>query len=212
MKALTRFYYVSALVAILFSCNDRSSDPVKDAKKENGEKINSQFAQHPDSATAALLPSKEDADFLVNAASGGMLEVQLGQLAQTHSRNQRVKAFGSMMIKDHGAGGEKLTALAASQNITLPDSVSQKQQKEKERLQRKSGAAFDEAYINMMVDDHKQDINEFEKTATNGTAPGIKTFAADNLKMLHVHLDSAMNIQKLVSPKKISVDNTVPIY
>jgi putative membrane protein len=98
-----------------------------------------------------------------------------------------------MMIKDHGAGREKLTALAASQNITLPDSVSKKQQKEKNDYNERAELRLMKL-INMMVDDHKEDINEVEKTAANGTAPVIKTFAADNLKMLHVHLDSAMNI------------------
>src|SRR4051812_40927424 len=115
MKSVIHFYCISILfTCFLFSCNN-SSDPVKDAKEENKEKIDSlAVQQHIDSATAAILPSKDDADFLVNAASGGMLEVQLGQLAQTNSQNQRIKDFGAMMMKDHGEGGVKLKALAAS--------------------------------------------------------------------------------------------------
>lgn len=200
MKALIHFYYISALTIYLFGCNN-STDPVKEAKEENKEKIDSQVTALPPLDSATLKLSKRDADFMVNAASGGMLEVQLGQLAQTHSRNQRVKDFGAMMIKDHGESGEKLKALATSKNITLPDSISNRQQKQKERLQKKNGAAFDEAYINMMADDHKKDLREFEKQASDGTNPDIKAFASDNIKMLQMHLDSATNIQKAVSKK-----------
>jgi putative membrane protein len=191
------------LIILLPACNNGGTDAVKDAKKENKEKIDSQVSaqQRIDSAAVAVQPSKEDADFLVNAASGGMLEVQLGELAQTHSRDQRVKSFGFLMVKDHKEAGEKLKALAASKNITLPDSISNRQQKEKEHLRKKKGDVFDEAYINMMTDDHKKDINEFEKEATSGTNPDIKTFARDNLRMLYIHLDSATNIQKMVAKK-----------
>jgi putative membrane protein len=199
MKTLIHFY-ISALTIFLFGCNN-SADPVKEAKKENEEKIDSQVTTQSRIDSIAMVLSKEDADFMVNAASGGMFEVQLGQLAQTHSRNQRVKNFGAMMIKDQGEAGEKLKALAASKNITLPDSISNRQQKQKERLQKKSGAAFDETYINMMTNDHRKDFRDFEKQATNGTNPDIKAFASDNLKMLQTHLDSATNIQKTVSKK-----------
>jgi putative membrane protein len=199
MKTLI-LYYISALTVFLFGCNN-SADPVKEAKKENEEKIDSLVTKQSRIDSIAMVLSKEDADFMVNAASGGMFEVQLGQLAQTQSRNQRVKDFGALMIKDHRESGEKLKALAASKNITLPDSISKRQQKQKDRLQKKSGAAFDEAYINMMTNDHRKDLREFEKEAANGTNPDIKAFAGDNLKILQTHLDSATNIQKVVSKK-----------
>ena len=107
MKSLACLYYIPTFFVLLVGCNN-SSDPVRDVKKENKEKIDSQLSVkgNIDSVTAAVLPSKEDADFLVNAASGGMLEVQLGQLAQVNSGNQRVKNYGSMMVKDHGEEAE----------------------------------------------------------------------------------------------------------
>ena len=130
MRYQVHFYI--ALIILLTACNG-GTDSVKDAKEENKEKIDSQVSAQKqiDSTAAAVLPTKEDADFLVNAASGGMLEVQLGELAQTNSRNQRVKNFGAMMVRDHKEGGEKLKTLAASKNITLPDSISNRQQKRK---------------------------------------------------------------------------------
>jgi putative membrane protein len=97
-----------------------------------------------------------------------------------------------------------------SKQITLPDSISNRQQKEKDKLKEKKGISFDEAYIGMMVDDHKQDIKEFEQEATNGTNEAIKAFARDNLRMLHIHLDSASNIQKII-PKATPTVTPEPI-
>ena len=209
MKSLIPFYYLSALVIVLFSCNNGPADPIKSAKKENAERIDSMINREQPVSSMAKLLSKKDADFMVNAANGGMLEVQLGQLAQTNSRNQRVKDFGTMMIKDHSEGAQKLKELAASKNITLPDAIGNRQQKEKERLQKKKGEAFDQAYIDLMVSDHKKDIREFDQEATNGTNETVKAFASSNLKMLHTHLDSAVSIQRVTS-KKVSSGSSGP--
>jgi putative membrane protein len=210
MKSLIHFYYTLVLGIFLFSCNNQPVDPIKSANKENRDKIDSQLTTQEHVDSVAGLPSKADASFMVNAASGAMLEVQLGQLAQTQSRNERVKQFGTMMIKDHKEGGEKLKAMASSQKITLPDSVSNRQQKEIERLQKMKGVAFDEAYINRMVDDHKKDIREFEEQAKNGTNEAVKAFARGQLLMLYKHLDSAVSIQKVV-PKTKSPTPDLPV-
>jgi putative membrane protein len=199
MKNVLNFYLCLASIFFFFCCNNNpSSDSVKKAKASNAAKIDSQKIIGHTTDLPAVIPSKADADFLVNAASGSMMEVQLGQLAQTNSVNQRIKAFGAMMEKDHGVGGAKLTTLAASKNVTLPDAISNNQQKEKERLEKKKGNQFDRTYIIMMVSDHKKDIRKFERAAKNATDNDIKAFAADNLPMLNKHLDSAVNLLKLL--------------
>jgi putative membrane protein len=202
-RSLTLYYWPLTLLFLL-SCNNGPADPVKTAKHENAAMIDSQMEKEQPMDSMTLL-SKDDAEFLVNAASGGMMEIQLGKLAQSNARNSRVKAFGAMMMKDHGEANAKLKSLAASRNITLPDSISNHQQKEVEKLQKKRGDAFDEAYINIMVDDHKKDIREFEKQADKGANSEVKAFANECLPVLRTHLDSARSIQKTVS-KAIPVD------
>ena len=195
MKNLSDFCLGLTLIILSSACNSGSSDSVKEAKDSNTARIDSQRTTEQPRASLAVVPSKADADFLVNAASGGMMEVLLGQLAQTNSRNQRVKAFGAMMIKDHGEGGVQLKTLASAKNVTLPDAVSNSQQKEIDNLKKKKGNDFDKAYIRLMVSDHKDDIKEFEKQAGKGTDSLIRAFAGSSLEMLRRHLDSADNLQ-----------------
>ena len=200
MKVPVNYLSGLAVCALLSGCNNGSPDSVKNAKEANTEKIDSQkVVQRSADSTAA--PSKADADFLVNAASGAMMEVELGQLAQINSQDRKVKAFGAKMVKDHGEGSETLKKLAASKNLTIPAEISNDQQKGKANLQKKKGSAFDKAYVSMMVDDHNKVIREFEKEAKNAMDKDIKTFAGDNLPMLYRHLDSAENLQKMITKK-----------
>ena len=65
-----------------------------------------------------------DATFYKKAAEGGLFEVDTGNQAEKSSNNQQVKDFGAMLVKDHTAANDKLKALAASKNISLPSSAS----------------------------------------------------------------------------------------
>ncbi len=186
-----------ALSVICFSCNSGQPDSAKDAKDSNAVKMDSSgTADHTAPAVPASV-SKDDAAFAVDAAAGGMMEVQLGQLAGQRASAQDVKDFGAMMVRDHSKGGDKLKAIAASKNLTLPDSLSSDMQKEMADLKNKSGSDFDKAYISMMVDDHKKDIKEFENEAKNGSDADIRGFADSSLHMLNMHLNAAEKCHKM---------------
>ena len=129
-----------------------------------------------------------DSSFLKNAAEGGMSEVELGQLASEKATNPAVKKFGAMMVKDHSAANEKLKALAASKQVSLPDSPSLMQKATKKKLELISSDTFDKSYVNGMIDDHKADIKEFQKEVTDGSDPDVKAFAVATLPTLKMHL------------------------
>jgi putative membrane protein len=141
---------------------------------------------------------ESDVEFAVEAANGGMLEVKLGELAHTNGSTQSVKDFGKMMITDHTKAGDELKALAQRKNITLPSALSNKSQHEYDKLAKKTGHEFDKEYIDLMVEDHKGDINEFEEEASEGKDPDIKNWAASALPVLRHHLDAAKSTNDAV--------------
>jgi putative membrane protein len=191
MKSLFSYCALLTFSLICFSCNDSGGDSAKDAKDSNAVKMDSSGTTDHTTPVVPASVSKADAAFTVDAASGGMMEVQLGQLAAQKADAQDVKDFGAMMVKDHTMGGNKLKAIAVGKNLTLPDSLSADMQKEMSDLQAKNGKDFDKLYMTMMVDDHKKDIKEFEDESKNGSDADIRGFADSSLHMLHKHLDAA---------------------
>jgi putative membrane protein len=137
---------------------------------------------------------KDASDFAMMAASGGMMEVQLGKLAQEKALSQRVKDFGSMMVTDHSKAGDDLKSRVSGLTLTLPDSLSSGDKKEIDKLSQKKGKEFDKAYMNRMLEDHKKDISEFRKAADKLSDSTLKDFAASTLPVLEKHLDSAKAI------------------
>jgi putative membrane protein len=202
MKAILIVLAGFSILFISPGCGNGKQDSVDSAKKANDSVVDNAKdntrAAAPDSAQpiATTPVDKDDADFAVKAANGGMAEVAMGQLAQTNAMNQSVKEFGSMMVKDHGEAGDKLKQIAGQKNITLPATLGDKEQKRLEDLQKKTGKDFDKAYVKLMVDDHQEDIKEFKEAADKCKDPDLKAFATKTLPVLEKHLDSIQAIKK----------------
>ena len=96
--------------------------------------------------------------------------------------NVQVDAFIPFCSKaDHFAIGINVAANYAGVKSILPD----------DDLAAKKGADFDKAYINAMIDDHQEDIDEFKKESTDGKDADLKTWATNKLPTLQGHLDMA---------------------
>ena len=147
------------------------------------------------SGLAASSLGSDDTSFVKNAAKGGMAEVELGRLAMQRGASAEVRDFGGRMVRDHSKANHELQALAASKGVDLPKSKSIGEDVSAAHLKMLKGKAFDAAYIKMMVEDHKQDVADFQKAADGSQDPDVKKFAAKTLPTLQSHLDKIEQIQ-----------------
>src|SRR5262249_19674885 len=134
-----------------------------------------------------------DHQFVMDAARGGMAEVELGKLAGEKAQSEQVKQFGQRMAQDHTKANDELTSLAQQKNITLPTTLDAKDKATVDRLSKLSGAQCDRAYMQDMVQDHRKDVNEFRKESQGGKDPEVKAWAARTLPTLEEHLRLAQS-------------------
>lgn len=172
-----------ALAACMFQACSGNKDSTETADSINAEKDTANAVE------AGVAVDESDAKFTVEAANGGMAEVALGKLAQGKATNAKVKEFADMMVADHTKANDELMALAKTKNITLPNAVGADEQKAMDDLSKKSGKDFDKAYVDMMVDDHKKDVDKFEDASKNAKDADIRAFAAKTLPTLKTHLE-----------------------
>jgi len=148
-------------------------------------------AQEPASATAI---TEEDEAFVKEAATGGLAEVKLGQLAVEKASDAQVKAFAQRMIDDHGRGHAELTRIAAARHIELSSDLDTKQQALADRLANLSGSSFDRAYVDAMLDDHEEDVEHFKHKIVAARDAAVKAWAARTLPTLETHLRLAREL------------------
>ncbi len=135
-----------------------------------------------------------DATFYKKAAEGGIFEVDTGNQAAKSSNNQQIKDFGTMLVTDHTAANDKLKALAASKNISLPTTASVGQMAQKAKLDVLTGDTYDKSFINTQIKAHEQTIALFKKEIATGQDPDAKAFATATLPTLRKHLKEARSI------------------
>jgi putative membrane protein len=143
-----------------------------------------------------------DHKFAMEAAMGGMMEVELGRLAAEKGASDEVRQFGQRMVDDHTKANEDLMQVASGKGMMLPAEVGAKHRAEMQKLSSLAGERFDREYVKMMVKDHRKDVGEFQKEAARGTDPDLKSFAARTLPTLQQHLQMIQRISDKMSLRK----------
>lgn len=146
-----------------------------------------------DPKPAAL--AKQDREFIDGAAQGGLFEVKAGQLAQQRAQADDVKQLGKRMVDDHTAVNGRLQQLAQQKGLSVPQQLDKKHQDKIDSLSKKTGLDFDKAYVDEMVDDHKKNVDHFDKAAKDAKDPDVKAFASSTLPALRDHLTAVQSLK-----------------
>lgn len=181
MKKLMLYLLLFSVLGLSMYCRNANKRDAVDAAKESNEQKENVL--------------EDQSDFLVNAASSGHMEVEMGKLAQEKALYPRVRSFGKMMVNEHDALNQEIKNLASGKQITLPSGMGADHQRDLDDLRKLNGRDFDRKYMDMMVDDHEEDIRKFEDASENHKDAEVQTFAAKTLPKLRAHLDSARMVR-----------------
>jgi len=160
-------------------------------------------AQNPTATTTTTQPgqvppqasiSAADMAFVREAAGGNLMEIRLGQLAQSKASNESVKQFGQRMVSDHTNLQNQLTSAAASGGQNFTPAMDARHQRQITRLEGLSGEEFDRAYMSLMIRAHQRDVNNFQAEGQSAQSTQIRTLATNSLPILQQHLSLAVQV------------------
>jgi putative membrane protein len=182
---------------------DKAGNTGADTTTQTQSEQTSATASAPASSAAMQDTSKLSADdrrFVAHAAAGGMAEVQMGQLAQEKGQSDAVKQLGQTLVNDHQQANQQLQSIAQAKQIDIPSSLDQQHQKKISQLQTKSGAAFDRAFLQEVIQDHTKDVAEFRTQSNKTQDVALKDFTSSTLPTLENHLQMARQAQQQGTP------------
>jgi putative membrane protein len=180
---------LALLFALACNSNQKKEDSVEIAEEKNEQKTDTM-------RRAGQM--EEDNEFVVKAASGGLMEVQLGQMAAEQAMSSAVKQFAQLMVNDHSKVNEELKALASRKNIAIPTTPGEDHTDHINKMRDKKGIEFDKDYMKLIIDDHKEYVDEFEEASREAKDPEIRAFAAKHLPTLRTHLERARGVNNLL--------------
>jgi putative membrane protein len=146
---------------------------------------------------SALDISPTTADFVKEAATSDMLEIEAAKIAETKG-NADEKKFAGQMVTDHSKTSADLKAMVSSGAVKadIPASLDSSAQKKLDKLKDAKADDFAGVYDPMQVSAHKDAVSLFQRYSKSGDNAKLKDWAGKTLPTLQHHLDMAETMNK----------------
>jgi putative membrane protein len=148
-------------------------------------------------SAAALGAPKGTGPVLQNLHVSDQGEVQMGKLAQEHG-GPRAQEYGRMLVDDHSQHDQKVQALAGRKGVDLShltdrDALHEQQESQKnyDKLAKKTGKDFDEAFGKAMADDHEKDLKMAKKARESEQDSDLRGLLDETIPTLEKHKQHA---------------------
>lgn len=157
-----------------------------------------------DTAAQSAAPAGQlsDPEIVAVLATSDTAEIQPSQLANQKGENAQVKQFAQMMLNDHGMLSDSMRALAQASNLApAPNAMTQQMQTQlqstMQSLQGLSGAAFDSAYVQWMVQSHQTTLDAIDQQLlTSAQNPQLRAAIEQKVRpTVQTHLQQIQQIQ-----------------
>ena len=140
---------------------------------------------------SALGIAPKTEDFIKEAATSDMLEIEAAKIAQQKG-NADEKKFAEQMITDHTKTSSELKGMVpAEMTSAIPPSLDDSSQKKLDKLRDAKPDDFASDYDPMQVSAHKDAVSLFERYAQGGENAKLKDWAGKTLPALQHHLQMA---------------------
>ena len=145
---------------------------------------------------SALGIAPKTEDFIKEAATSDMLEIEAAKIAQQKG-NADEKKFAEQMITDHTKTSTELKGMVpADMKSAIPTALDDSSQKQLDKLRDTKPEGFAGQYDPMQVTAHKDAVSLFERYANGGDNAKLKDWAGRTLPALQHHLEMAQAMDK----------------
>ncbi len=182
---------LTVVVALVVAASTAIAVPTATAGRDRDHHRGDRHGQHHKSDRGKKNVTRA---FLVTAAQANLFEIQSGQLARQRGQSAGVRTLGAMLVADHTAELQRLTALARSFGIDVPTSPNAKQRAQLEALRAAAPGEFDALFLDIQRAAHVEAIALYKIAALKAAKP-VRVDAVNALPVLGMHLGAVLQLQ-----------------
>jgi putative membrane protein len=119
-----------------------------------------------------------------------------GMLKDKAGDNQALKTFAATLRDDHRANENALQTLANQENVNLNNNNNNSNQALKNRLDNLNGGAFNAAFLNNEIREHRMALSEFEQARNQNLSPDMRVYIDQTIPVLRAHLEMAEALKR----------------
>jgi len=158
------------------------------AKEERVQKPGEQTPSNPERGQISANESDRLSGFFSVLHHFNQLNQQVGEMAQSHSESEPVRAYALNMVKEHAQSDAKLLLAAEKFSIAIRDidpnsemgqTLTSRETAQMELLKSLKGNAWDQEFLTRIINCQSNTIRLLEKHSKNATSPEMKSFFGD---------------------------------
>lgn len=197
-----KLYWIAVIPfsMLMFACNNGNSnssnnDTTANARLEQtGENIKDVANTAVDKAKQAV-NGNPDSSFVVKATMKNQHEIMMLQAGIKMGTNKQLKDHAKMMLADHQKLAKKMEDYANSKHYAAMEKGNEKAADDMDDMKDKKGADWDKAFLDKMIDGHKDNISTFENARNDVKDNELKAIIDNTLPTLHHHLDMVTSLR-----------------
>jgi putative membrane protein len=132
--------------------------------------------------------SDQEKQFILQAASAGLFEIQSSELAQEKAANdQATKQFAEKMIADHEPNSDELKRIATRLNVNVPTELLPQHQQLLDQLKNAPADQFAKKYHDVQNQAHQQTLQLYQKAQATVQNQDLKAYVQKTIPVLQQH-------------------------
>ncbi|QJW90338.1 DUF4142 domain-containing protein [Spirosoma taeanense] len=139
--------------------------------------------------------TEQDRMFLNIAGSAGIMEVEMGKLAQQKGVRTDVKRYGDQMVDEHTNVNSEFRELIKRLKVEVPETMNERNQQMVQEMATLEGPRFDEKYIETMISDHKLAVEKFQEAHDIAQNKEYKDWLSRMIPVVDHHLKMAQELK-----------------
>lgn len=124
--------------------------------------------------------------FIDHAVADGMMITEAGKFILPRTKHAAIRKFAEITVRDESKIFKDLQQVIKTAGMSLPTQLPDTKNKGLQKIKESAGVELDKNYIIMMVNVHKDIIDQFDR-ATTFKNNAIRQFAIRNLQVLKPH-------------------------
>lgn len=173
-------------ISFLISCDSNKGT------KENNEDYSDRTIEVETSAEEDL---DEGEDYLVSAHINSQLQVALGSVAGEKSSSPQLQEFAQRLAQGNKVIQKNISTLASAAGIEIDAALTPEYSRLLDSLQSYSGEKFDSAFLDLVIEEHDEDIQRFSTLSQKAKSPITRDLLTDNLEILRNQKNQAEELK-----------------
>ena len=137
----------------------------------------------------------EPVDLLLDAMMNYMMYTSLGRIAEEKASSQEVKDFAVQLSDSSEQVAAKIEELFEAAGGNAPQVLGVEHQATLDSLQNLPPAEFDQAFVNLVVQEHQDDLESLQSLKMESDNAIVRGLAAEAENMMQAQLEKAQAIQ-----------------